>query len=109
MYSQLLAALRAEGMPPCAEYAWDRAPQTGNYMTVGLDGQQTALWGDDGLLQQAPEGSVHLFCRTNDRSDMLKVQTVLNQSGAAWRLEMVDYEKSTRLLHYQWVFSFTAL
>ena len=103
MYSELIALLAATKIP-CAEGAWNNAPQTGSYIEYSIDGQGDALWSDDAQTQQAILGSVDLYCRTNDRTDFNAVQNALKASGVSWRLNSKQHETTNRLVHYEWTF-----
>ena len=104
MFDALVQALRATDIP-LAEYAWDARPD-GNYLVVGIDGESASLQADGHKVNQAPQGTVDLYSKTNDREQMQAVQTILNNfDGCAWYLNSVQYEDDTRLLHWEWVFS----
>lgn len=104
MYNELIKALR-ELHIPLAEYAWDVRPDT-DYLVIGIDSEASSLQADDYKVNQAPQGTVDLFSKSNDREMMQSVQNVLNTfEGCAWYLNSVQYEDDTRLLHWEWVFS----
>ncbi len=103
MYSELIALLVATKIP-CAEGAWNNAPQTGSYIVYSLDGEGATLWGDNMQQHQVILGSVDLFCRTNDRTDFNAVQDALKASGLSWDLNSIQHETTSRQIHYEWVF-----
>ena len=104
MYSELVYALKATGIP-FAEFAWDSRPDS-DYGVIAPDGEASSLQADQHKENQAPQGTVDLFTYSNDRALMETVQTVLNTfDGCAWYLNSVQYEDSTRLIHWEWVFS----
>ena len=103
MYSELVALLAATKIP-CAEGAWNNAPQTGSYIEYSLDGQGATVWGDNMQCQQVILGSVDLYCRTNDRTDFNAVQNALKSWGGSWSLNSIQHEVDNRLIHYEWVF-----
>ena len=108
MYDALIQLLEATGIP-CAEGAWNRAPQTGSYIVYALDGQGESLWADDAQQQQAIQGSVDLFCRTAERAQFNAVQNALRASGLSWDLYSIQREPENRLIHYEWVFEMEVL
>lgn len=108
MYDELLQALQLTGIP-VAEGDWDRAPQAGSYIAVRLDDEPSALWGDGRKRQQALGGSVHLFARSNDKSDMLLVQHILGLYETSWRLASVQHEARNHIVHYEWTFELEGL
>lgn len=103
MYDALIALLQATKIP-CAEGAWNNAPQSGSYIVYALEGEGDTLWGDGMQLHQVITGSVDLYCRDNDRTDFNKVQTALAASGLSWDLYSIQREATNRLVHYEWVF-----
>ena len=102
MYGDLLTALAGTGIP-LAEYAWETRPDT-DYLVVQLDGQGASLESDNMTGEQAVEGSVDLFCYGKNRANYDAVWGVLRTSGCSVRLNSVQYENETRLIHYEWVF-----
>lgn len=104
MYADLIEALRQTGLP-IAEFAWDVRPDT-DYLVIDIDSEANSLEADGQKVNQAPQGTVDLFSKSNDRAVMMSVQNVLNAfDGCAWYLNSVQYEEDTRLLHWEWVFS----
>lgn len=104
MYADLIEALRQTGIP-IAEFAWDVRPDT-DYLVIDIDSEANSLEADGQKVNQAPQGTVDLFSKSNDRAVMMSVQNVLNAfDGCAWYLNSVQYEEDTRLLHWEWVFS----
>lgn len=104
MYDELIAALRATGIP-LAEYAWDSRPDA-DYLVIAIDGEAASLEADGQKVNQSPQGTVDLFTASNDRQAMQTVQAALDAlDGCAWYLNSVQYEDDTRLLHWEWVFS----
>lgn len=84
-------------------FAWQQTPDRGEWGTITMDGQADAVWGDDGMREQALEGAVHLFCRSVSSTAPAGVQTALAELGVSWRLDYVHYEEDTRLLHWEWI------
>ena len=90
---------------PFTDYAWATAPAGKWYGTVSLDGAGDTVAGDGEIVEQALEGSIDLFVRGSGWEGLRKVQQALNRApGVAWRLESVQYEPDTGLVHYEWVF-----
>ena len=87
----------------CTLFAWQQTPQDrDSWATITVDGEAAAVWGDDEQRLQAFEGSVHLFCRKLDATPML-LQAGLAELDCSWRLDYMNYEEPTRLLHYHWI------
>ena len=108
MFELLLQALQATGIPT-AEGDWDRAPQSGSYLTIALSGETSSVWADGHQRQQALGGSVHLYARENGKSDMLTVQDVFDSLGVSWYLASSQHEARNHIVHYEWVFDLEEL
>lgn len=52
--------------------------------------------------EQAITGTVDYFTQTEFDTTLDTVQQTLEDIGAAWRIESVQYEESTKLIHYEW-------
>ena len=107
MFEELLEQLQATGIPFEA-YAWEVAPKT-DYGVISLVGGGDHFFGDNGLEEQAVEGTVDLFIRSHLTTKAKTVQDTLRTSGVAWRLDSVQYETETRLVHWSWDFSLRGL
>lgn len=103
MYEALKAALEQTGIP-MAEGDWDRAPQSGSYMTLRLDGETSSLWGDNHQQAQTVEGTVDLFVRSLDTSDVDIIQRVFDGLEISWRLYSTQYEPRNHIAHYEWLY-----
>lgn len=108
MFDELKSALEATGIPT-AEGDWDRAPQSGPYLTIALTGETSSVWGSDRQRQQAHGGSVHLFDRTDDKQRMLQIQDILRAQGVSWYLASVQHEPRNNIVHYEWIFDLEEL
>lgn len=104
MYNELVALFKASNIP-FAEFAWDQRPD-GTYGVISTDGEADSLTANGHKENQAPQGTVDLYTRENDRTAMQTVQDILNGvNGCAWYLNAVQYEDTTRLIHWEWVFT----
>lgn len=108
MYNDLITALQNTGLP-LAEYAWDTNPDE-NFLVISIDGQGGTMAANDQITEQAIEGSLDLFCYDNDRTNISTIQGIFNSlGGCAWRLNSVQYEDDTRLIHWEWVFQLAVM
>lgn len=107
MFEMILDAINASGIPFVA-YRWDHRPETGPYGTAQLEGGADTVPGDGKIVQQAIRGSVDLYAPSPDTSYPAQVQDKLN-GLCAWRLNSVQYEDDTRLIHYEWIIEMEAL
>lgn len=105
-YTALVAALKGSGIP-FAEYDWQTRP-TGDYGTVSLDFEAAADYGDDRKVARAFSGSVDLFMHGRDLTKVEAVEEILENTfwscWSCWRLEGIQHERETGLIHYEWVF-----
>lgn len=77
--------------------------QTDKYIVWAEDGQADAIWADGKMQEQSITGTVDYFTRAEFDSNIAKIQKALNDSGASWRLNSIQYEDDTRYQHYEWV------
>lgn len=104
MYSALLAALQATGIP-FAEAAWKTRP-AGDYGVIMLDGDGDVLRADDTITNRATDGSIDLFAHGKALDKVHAIQTALfSACGSAWELNSIQYEANTGYTHYEWYFS----
>ena len=102
MLEDLKTALEATGLP-FAHHAWAKgAPSTDH--GVWAEDAENALYGDNKHAERVLQGTVDWFTRKDDGVDMAKVETALDNAGAAWYLNSVQFEDDTGFLHYEWVF-----
>lgn len=106
MLKHILKELEATGIA-FEPTAWATAPGT-DYGAVALDGAGASVWADDRMQEQALEGTVDLFTRDEGHPQMKAVQAALDRSGVSWRLNSIQYEENTGLMHYEWVFELEA-
>lgn len=102
MFETLLQLLKATEIP-FAAYGWDKSPHGVSYGVISLEGQEESLAGDNRIQQQAIRGSIDLFVPGVSTVDAEKVQNAIN-GYVAWRLNSVQYENDTGLVHYEWIY-----
>ncbi len=101
MFETLLTTLQATKIP-FAAYGWDNAP-SGTYGVISLEGQEDSVVGDNQIHTQSIRGSVDLFVQGISTTDAVTVQNAIN-GLVAWRLNSIQYEDDTKLVHYEWIF-----
>lgn len=72
------------------------------YIVWAEEGQGGSVYADGGMQEQVWVGTVDLFTRTEDDPLFEAVQGALQTAEAAWRLNSVQYEHDTGLIHYEW-------
>lgn len=109
MYEELVKALQAIRGLPVAEHEWKTRP-AGNHATVQLDFAADTDNGSDHHQDQAYEGSVDLYTHGQAWSVAAAVETALDSvCEAAWRLNSVQFDSPTGLLHREYVFQIEVL
>lgn len=101
MFDTLLSALQATDIP-FAAYGWDHAP-AGAYGVISLEGQEDSVAGDGRILTQSIRGSIDLFVKGTGTTEAEAIQGAIN-GLVAWRLNSVQFEDDTGLVHYEWVY-----
>lgn len=98
----LSAALAEMASPvPCTHYY--RNTDTTPYVVWQEDGDNSQR-SDNAVLDQAISGTIDLYTKTEYDSAADVIQTFLNEYGASWYLNSVQFEDETRLIHHEWVF-----
>ena len=102
MYDAMAAALKATGIP-FAEDGWDTHPPA-PWGVYAIDGEGETLHGDDRHELPVSTGTVDLFVLGSGRALRRQVEAALALSGVWWSRNSRQYEDSTHLTHYEWVF-----
>lgn len=103
--SKIDAALKTIGVDV---YRYGATVQDAPYIVWAEDGQAGALYADNHMRQQALTGTVDYYTRTADDLNVAAIQAALNGvEGLCWRLNSIQYEDDTGLLHYEWVWELT--
>lgn len=93
-------------VPDCYHYTALKKPD--KYIVWAEDGQASSEHADNQMVQQSITGTVDYFTRTEFDPNFDHIQTALNGSGAAWRLESIQYESDSEYIHYEWSFEIPA-
>ena len=75
---------------------------TGAYIVWAEDGQAASTWADGQMQEQAIEGTVDYFTKSEYDTTVEAIQSALN-GICSWRLNSVQYETETGYMHYEWV------
>ena len=100
MANKLETALAATGYS-WAHHGWSRAP-------AGTYGEWGEYWGDDFVAngQHVERGTrcyASLYTRDDSQTPRQTVEAVLNTLPWSWKLNSVQYEPDTGLIHYEWL------
>ena len=66
------------------------------------DGEQDSFHASNHKEEQQLTGIVDLYTLKEFDTLADDIQTILNSEPVGWRLDMVQYEDETNLIHYQW-------
>lgn len=77
--------------------------KTDQYIVWAEDNQANSVWADGRMQEQAIEGTIDYFTTTENDPNVAAIQSALN-GVCSWRLNSVQYEDDTKLLHYEWTF-----
>lgn len=101
MIDNLLGILSDTGIPFVA-YKWDHNPP-GAFGVVSLEGGADTVFADGHNACDAVRGSIDLYAPDPSSSWPNAVRSAID-GKMSWRLNSVQYEDDTRLIHYEWVF-----
>ena len=69
------------------------------------DAEGGSLHMDRTAREQAITGTVDYFTQTEYDANIDKVQEALNDFASNWKINSVQYEEDTKLIHYEWRFT----
>ena len=101
----LVTALTTDDEPVCNVYHYWRPKMTAPFVVWAEDGEANSFDADDRKREQVLTGYVDFFTRTEFDQIADTIQDALyglQSEPFTWRLESVQYEDETNLIHYQW-------
>lgn len=96
------AAFAALDIPTVRHYY--RTDLNPPYLLWAESGEGESYWADNSIAEQVISGDVDYFTRTEFDPSVDAIQDALISVARAWRLDSVDYEEETNLIHYHWTF-----
>lgn len=75
------------------------------YIVWAEDSQSDSLHGDGKMINQTIEGTIDLFSKTPDDPMIKQIQSALNAAGIGFRLNSIQFEQDTRIIHHEWVWN----
>lgn len=72
------------------------------YVVWTETGEESSFGADDHKAEQQLTGLVDFYTKTEFDTIADSIQTILNSQEVGWKLESVQYEEETNLIHYQW-------
>lgn len=92
---------------PVNHYSAVKKPD--KYIVWTEDGQADSGHGDNRMITQVITGTVDYFTRMEDDPNFFAIQSALNGVDIAWRLNSIQFEDDTKLVHYEWVWELVIL
>lgn len=75
------------------------------YIVWAEDSQSDSLHGDGIMINQTIEGTIDLFSKAPDDPMIKQIQSALNAAGIGFRLNSIQFEQDTRIIHHEWVWN----
>jgi len=94
-------ALLTVGVPVSHYFA---AKQPDQYIVWAEDSQGDSLYADGRMQEQVIQGTIDYFTKTENDTNVQKIQDALNDAEISFRLNSIQYEDDTKYIHYEWVF-----
>lgn len=76
------------------------------YIVWAEDGQGQIIRADNRLGSQVIEGTIDYFTIHEYDDTFLKIQRALDNHGISYRFNSCQYEKDTKLIHFEWVWQY---
>ena len=100
-FADLLSELASTGIQ-FAAFAWGTPPDAESWGVLSID-SGISLTGDNTHAEDLLEGTIDLYTRALRADAFNAISAKLRTLDLAYRLNSVQYESDTRLLHYEWV------
>ena len=82
-------------------YHYWRPKLSAPFLVWAEDGDN-AVWADDQMIEHAITGTTDYFTQEEFDPAIDAIQNANISLGIAWRLNSVQYEEDTSLIHYEW-------
>ena len=92
-------ALLTVGVPVSHYTAYQ---QEDKYLVWAEEGQTDALWADGNMDEQTIEGTLDYFTKSENDTNIDKIQNALNEAEISFILISVQREDDTGYIHYEW-------
>lgn len=73
------------------------------YVVWMEDGSNGSMCGDGKMINQALQGTIHIFSKTETEALKASIPTALSNAGIAWRLNSIQHEPTTGIIHTEYV------
>lgn len=89
---------------PVNVYHYYRPKMNPPFIVWAEDSESSALSGDNHKAEQAVSGWIDFYTKQEYDPTIDVIQDILNGLPIGWRLDAVQYEDDTELIHYTWRF-----
>lgn len=73
------------------------------YIVWAEDGPGNSEHADDHMTEQAIQGTIDYFTKTEFDPNFDLIQQKLNSADITWKLNSIQHEEKTGYIHYEWV------
>lgn len=102
----LVDGLTVNGELTCGVYHYWRPNMSAPFVVWAEDGEDISLSADDRKQEQAIAGYVDYYTKLeyDERADAIQaiLYELQGEMPFGWRLDSVQYEEDTNLIHFQW-------
>ena len=74
------------------------------YIVWAEDSEAESMDAENRKAEQQIHGTIDYFTRTEFDANVDRIQEALNAAGIGYRINSVQYEDETNLIHYEWEF-----
>ena len=86
-------------------YHYRRPPKpVESYIVWAEDSEAESMDAENRKAEQQIHGTIDYFTRTEFDANVDRIQEALNDAGIGFRLNSVQYEDETDLIHFEWEF-----
>ena len=86
-------------------YHYRRPPKpVESYIVWAEDSEAESMDAENRKAEQQIHGTIDYFTRTEFDAKVDQIQEALNAAGIGFRINSVQYEDTTNLIHYEWEF-----
>lgn len=103
----IVDGLTVNGTPVCGIYHYWRPEMQAPFVVWGEDGEDSAIDANDRKEEQAITGFLDYYTKVEYDERVDAIQAILydlqGEAPFGWRLDSVQYEDETNLIHFQWL------
>lgn len=85
-------------------YHYEASKTEGNYIVWAEDGEGNSGHADNHKTTQGTQGTIDYYTKTEFDPVFDTIQAKLNSADISWRLNSIQHEEDTGIIHYEWIF-----